>query len=179
MTKLSKLILMVIMSVLVLAIAGCGSSESDNFTGKWITKNPKTNVTVLDIQPKKDKQMVIKSDVYSYQDKISKESRQRFSNDIHIEYLNTLIKNSKNEEGHINKNKLITEEATYVYNEEEKTITIDNVVYTKYTDDKEFNNKLQDLRPLKEQEIKDRTKNDNMFTHYYDKFDYDDSVLNK
>ncbi|WP_295237517.1 hypothetical protein, partial [Veillonella sp.] len=113
MKQMSKLVVMSIMVVMVLMIAGCGSSESDNFTGKWITKNPKTNVTILDIQPEKDKKVVIKETVYGYQDKITKKSMKPFTNEDHLEYLNTLTKVENNINAIVNKKELVTQDGTY------------------------------------------------------------------
>ena len=179
MKQMSKLVIMSIMVAMVLMIAGCGSSESDNFTGKWITKNPKTDVTILDIQPEKDKVVLIKADIYGYTDKQTKKSRETFTNEIHHEYLNTLTKVSKDIKATVNNKQLITDEGSYIYNDQDKTITINNIVYNKYSGNDELKGKIDELKPLKEQEIKDRTKNASMFKHYYDKFDYDDSALTK
>lgn len=179
MKKFAKYALLTIMAIMVLVVAGCGSSESDNFTGKWITKDPKTDVTILQIQPEKDKQVIIKEVGYAYRDKQTKKTREAFSNEVHHEYLNTLVKGSKEVSASINNKQLITEDGAYIYNDNDKTITINNVVYTKYVDENELKAKIDELKPLMEQSIKGRTKNDNMFKHYYDKFDYDDSVLTK
>lgn len=177
MKKFAKYVLLTIMAMMVLVVAGCGSSESDNFTGKWITKDPKTNVTVLDIQPEKDKQVLIKATIYGYKDKQTKKTREAFTNEIHHEYLSSLTRGEKDIKATVNKKELITEDGAYIFNEQDKTIIINNVVYTKYIDENEVKTKIDQLKPLKEQEIKDRTKNASMFTHYYDRFDYDDSAF--
>lgn len=178
-----KVVLMGIMVLLMFVVTGCGTkSEEDVFVGKWIMQNPSSyppvNLIVLDIQ-KKDKNFQIKKDVYYYDEQKTKDERLIFTNDVHLEFLNTLNMKPYEIQANLTNKELYTENGKYIYNEKDDTLTYDKSIYARYKNEDQFKEKIQELKQKKEEEIKNRTKNASMFKYYYDKFEFDDSILNK
>ncbi|SUP42796.1 hypothetical protein [Veillonella criceti] len=187
MKTMIKYAVLAIMAVAMVVLAGCGAEPEDKIVGQWIKEEVDLNgVRWIDIKKDKDNQYIISYHSFGYETKQTKNDEQPLGT-FHLEFHNTLNEWKGDNKAVFNNNALRDlqshDKEVYTYNEKQDTLVTEekswakSYTYKRFTDKEELKKKIDELKTVKEDEIKNRTKEATMFEYKYDNFTYDDSVL--